>query len=84
MGQNNQKGGIMKLGRWSNKGHMATVAAAAVAIACVTAASQADSTASTDAPQLMDEQHPIETAAGKVLVPKRVRLIIDFRQTVTA
>ncbi len=75
----------MKLGRWSNKGHLATVAAAAVAIAWVTAASQADSVASTDAPQLMDEQtDPVEIAAGKVLVPKRVRLIIDFRQTVTA
>ena len=74
----------MKLGRWSIKGHLATVAAAAVTIAWVTAASQAGSVASTDAPQLMDEQTPVEIAAGKVLVPKRVRLIIDFRQTVTA
>ena len=75
----------MKLGRWSNKGHLASVAAAAVAIAWVAAVSQADLTASTDELQLMDEHtDPVELAAGKVLVPKRVRLIINFRQTVTA
>ena len=39
---------------------------------------------STEAIGPMDGQVETQTASGKILVPKRVRLIIDFKQTVPA
>ena len=74
----------MILGRNRNPDRRVAFAAALILASGALLGSSSAVSTSTEASGLKDGQGQIETASGKVLVPKRVRLVIDFKQTVPA